>query len=151
MNHHWKLLAPVLGLVLLTACEQQPAEPAATQVAEPPPAAAPVPGGEQLASIAADGNVAEGAPDAGATSELFTAHCMACHGADARGVEGLGLNLVDSQLVATSDSAQLAEFLKAGRSLDSPDNVSGVPMPAFAWMSDAQLAEITGYLKSLQN
>ena len=134
------------------------------------------PAGEKLASVDENGNVApfgfasrqpvnvppaEGAEEAtvgeeamaaaDASSALYTTHCVACHGADAQGVQGLGLNLVESQLVAGSDEAALAEFLKVGRLPDSPDSVTGVPMPAFAWMSDEQLTEITGYLKSLQN
>lgn len=174
MKHQWKLFAPALGLLLLTACGQQPpeTEPAAAAPAEPEASA---PAGEQLASVDADGNVApfgfasrepvpvppaeggDAAPAAeetmaaAATSALYGTHCVACHGMDAGGVEGLGLSLVDSQLVASSDELALAEFLKVGRLPDSPDSVTGVPMPAFAWMNDEQLAEITGYLKSLQN
>ena len=174
MKQQWKLFAPLMGLVLLTACGQQPPEnePAAAAPAEPEAAE---PAGEKIASVDADGNVApfgfasrepvpvppaEGTAEVAAagdavatatTSALYGTHCVACHGVDAKGVEGLGLSLVDSQLVASSDEAALADFLKAGRLPDSPDSVTGVPMPAFAWMSDEQLGEITGYLKSLQN
>ncbi len=67
-----------------------------------------------------------------------------------KGVEGLGLNLVESELVAGSSPDELIAFFQAGRQPGSPDSVTGVPMPAFAWMEAADLAEIAGYLKSLQ-
>ncbi len=99
-------------------------------------AAAPV---EPVASAAA----------AAPASAVYAANCVACHGADAQGVEGLGLNLVASQLVAGSSAAELVEFLKAGRMPGSPDSVTGVPMPAFAWLPQADLDEVAAYLKSL--
>ena len=64
-------------------------------------------------------------------------------------MQGLGLNLVDSELVAASSAEELTAFLKAGRAGDSPDNTTGVPMPSFIWMSDEDLVEITGYVQSL--
>ena len=154
-----------LGLVLtLTACEQ-PAPEAEQAVDVAPAESAPA---DTVTSIDADGNVApfgmasrQPVPvadpepvatvaDAGAaTSDLYNIHCIACHGADAKGVQGLGLNLVDSELVNGSSEAELAAFLKAGRAADAPDSVSNVPMPGFAWMGDEELGEITAYLKSL--
>lgn len=118
-----------------------------------------------MASIDANGNIAPfgfaskkavpvaerqvAAPQTAATSVVFGANCVACHGPDARGVQGLGLNLVESKLVADSSPAALIVFLKEGRPADAPDNVTGVPMPSFAWMSDADLTEVAAYLKSL--
>lgn len=174
MNTAIRFLVPVTGLFLLAACgqpesgqQESAAAPAETVSTDAAPATEEQ--REIVQSIDADGNVApfgmasrkpvplEDAPaatvaaDSGASSELYGLHCQACHGADAKGVQGLGLSLVDSALVASSSQDQLSEFLKAGRAADSPDSVSGVPMPAFAWMSDEQLADITGYLKSLNN
>jgi mono/diheme cytochrome c family protein len=89
--------------------------------------------------------------DAGtqASSAVYGVQCVACHGPAARGVQGLGPNLAESQLVANSSAAELTAFLKAGRGIDSPDNVSGVPMPSFAWMPQADLDEVTAFLKTL--
>jgi mono/diheme cytochrome c family protein len=95
--------------------------------------------------VAAADTAATGA----STSVVFGTNCVACHGPDAKGVQGLGVSLVDSKLVSDSSSADLIAFLKEGRAADSPDNVSGVPMPSFAWMTEADLAEVTAYLKSL--
>lgn len=165
------IVGPVVGLGLtffvLTGCEQ-PA-PEAPVEAEAPAAS----DAGRVTSIDADGNIApfgfaskqpvplsepEPEPEVtlvasaetpAASSDIYNIHCIACHGADAQGVQGLGLSLVDSQLVAVSSEAELTAFLKVGRMPDSPDSVSGVPMPAFAWIGDEGLADVTGYLKSL--
>lgn len=155
-------------LLTLTACDSAkddaPAAPAGT--AQP---AAPGARGEQMLSIDAQGNIApfgfasrkpvpvpelqvaaaSSAPTATPASVVFGTNCVACHGPDAKGVQGLGVSLVESRLVADSSPADLVVFLQEGRAADAPDNVSGVPMPSFAWMSDADLAEVTAYLKSL--
>jgi mono/diheme cytochrome c family protein len=168
MNKVIQITGLSLTFLLLAGCEQ-PAPEAEVLVETEQPAET----SNQLASIDADGNIApfgfaskqpvelaeveaevvtvqpEG--EVATSSGLYSVHCIACHGADATGVAGLGLNLVDSELVAGSSQAELAAFLKVGRLPDSPDSVTGVPMPAFAWMGDAELAEVAGYLKSLQN
>jgi mono/diheme cytochrome c family protein len=152
----------------LTACDSAKDESpaAAASTAQP---AAPATSGEQMISIDDKGNIApfgfasrKAVPVAelqvaavataitgAATSVVFGTNCVACHGPDAKGVQGLGVSLVDSKLVADSSPADLIVFLKEGRAVDSPDNVSGVPMPSFAWMAEADLAEVTAYLKSL--
>jgi mono/diheme cytochrome c family protein len=159
------------ALVLLSACGQKPTEDvdAAPAAEAPPSVAEPQVNERGVQSVDADGNVApfgmasrkpvplpelaaapvEEVAAVAATSALYGAHCSACHGQDATGVQGLGLNLVESELVADSSEEELAAFLKAGRAGDSPDNTTGVPMPSFVWMSDENLAEITGHLQSL--
>ena len=162
----------VCSLVLISACGQKPADDvAAAPPAEeaPPSVAAPQVNERGVQSVDADGNVApfgmasrkpvplaepaaapvEEVAAVASTSALYGANCSACHGQDAKGVQGLGLNLVDSQLVADSSAEELVAFLKAGRAGDSPDNSTGVPMPSFIWMSDEDLVEITGYVQSL--
>jgi mono/diheme cytochrome c family protein len=166
MNNTIRILLPVCAALLLAACEQP--EPEAEQPVAPEATSETAVGGDTLVSIDADGNIAPfgyaskqpvPVPDApaaagtvaaaAASSATYSVHCVACHGADAAGVEGLGLNLVESQLVASASPAELTAFLKEGRLPDSPDSVTGIPMPAFAWMTDEQLAEVTAYLKSL--
>ncbi len=160
----------------LSACGQ-PDEGSAQQAgAEAPVAATGSPdasgskANDEITSIDADGNVAPfgfasrppvevpplemaaAAPQAESAnlSTVFSAQCVACHGAGGGGVAGLGVSLVESQLVAASSEAELTEFLKVGRLTDSPDSITGVPMPAFAWMSAEQLAEVASYVKQLQ-
>jgi len=82
-------------------------------------------------------------------STVYANNCVACHGANAKGVQGLGVDLTMSQLVADSSQAELVAFLKIGRMPDSPDSVSGVPMPAFSWLPQADLDQVAADLKSL--
>jgi mono/diheme cytochrome c family protein len=162
------ILASLLTALLFVVACDSPEEAPPAEAQEQPAAPA---GDGRMASIDADGNIAPfgfasrkpvpvpelqaaaaTAPADGAsaaTSVVFGANCVACHGPDAKGVEGLGVNLVDSKLVADSSAAELVEFLKAGRAPDAPDNVTGVPMPSFAWMTEADLNEVSNYLKTL--
>lgn len=123
-------------------------------------------GDAAFATVDADGNVApfgmasramrevQPAPVAAvvasaSNSAVYVTNCAACHGADAKGVTGLGLDLTASQLVAESSPAELVAFLKIGRMPGSPDSLTDVPMPAFSWMAAADLDEISVYLQSL--
>lgn len=103
----------------------------------------------EVAPAAAAAVAATTSAVAGGQPAVYTAQCAACHGADAKGVEGLGLDLVASQLVADSSVDELVAFLKAGRMPGSPDSVTGIPMPAFAWLPQADLDAVASYLKSL--
>jgi mono/diheme cytochrome c family protein len=125
-------------------------------------------GDAPLASVAADGKVAPfgmasrakrelkvataevaAAAAPASASAVYAANCIACHGADAKGVQGLGLDLTASQLVAESSAAELVEFLKVGRMPTDPASVTGIPMPGFAWLQSADLDEVARYLKGL--
>lgn len=103
----------------------------------------------EVAEVPVEAAAAVADADAGASSAVYMAQCVACHGADAKGVQGLGLSLVDSQLVAVSTADELVAFLKAGRMPGDPGSVTGIPMPAFAWMPQADLDAVAAYLKSL--
>lgn len=81
--------------------------------------------------------------------QLFEAQCIACHGVDARGVDGLGVSLVDSGLVAAISEEDLVAFLKVGRMLTDPANVSGAVMPGFAWLAEQDLVALAGHVKSI--
>lgn len=74
--------------------------------------------------------------------------CLACHGADLKGVEGLGGALVGSPFVDSRSVAQLVEFLKVGRQSTDPASISGRPMPGFSWLPPADLAAIAAYIKN---
>jgi mono/diheme cytochrome c family protein len=81
-------------------------------------------------------------------NEKFELNCLACHGADLEGVEGLGVSLADSAFVGRRSVEQLVAFLKVGRMPGDPDSVAGRPMPGFGWLPEADLAEIAAYIKS---
>ena len=79
----------------------------------------------------------------------FRRYCATCHGVDALGVEGLGVNLVESSYVASSSSAELVAFLKVGRLPSDPASITRLPMPGFAHLDADQLAAIADYLRGL--
>ena len=84
---------------------------------------------------------------------LFGIFCTACHGPDAKGLPGLGLNLTTSEFVKTSDDAELIKFVIQGRAVDHPDNTTGKAMPprgGFPSMGDAQITSIIAYIRTLE-
>ena len=66
-----------------------------------------------------------------AAADGRTTSCIACHGVDARGVEGLGISLVDSEFAGSATPEELTEFLKVGRRPNDPASITGRTMPAF--------------------
>lgn len=88
------------------------------------------------------------ASEAGGKS-IFDAQCIACHGVDARGVEGLGVSLVDSGFVASASEDELIAFLKVGRMPNDPATITGLVMPGFAWIAEPDLAALAGHVKKI--
>ena len=74
-----------------------------------------------------------------AMSPLYNVHCSACHGPNGEGIEGLGVDLVASEFVASSDSDALIVLLGEGRMPDAKTSLTGRPMPSFAWMGEEEL------------
>jgi len=94
---------------------------------------------------AGSGDIAKG-------SAVYSSTCVACHGASAEGIDGLGLPLAPSEFVADSTEHELMMFIKTGRSVSDPDNQTGVDMPPKGGnpaLSDADLHDVSAYLKSL--
>lgn len=81
-------------------------------------------------------------------NEKFALNCVACHGTDLAGVEGLGVSLADSAFVGGRTVEELVAFLKVGRMPGDPASVSGQSMPGFGWLPEDELREIAAYLKS---
>ncbi len=109
-------------------------------------------GGESVA-VAADSAAPAG--DAVHGEQLFMASCVACHGADAKGVAGLGksLHAGDSDFVRQSGDTELVEFIKVGRQPGEPLNTTGVAMPPKGGnpaISDADLYDIVAWIRTLE-
>jgi len=80
--------------------------------------------------------------------DLFQTTCVACHGADAKGVTGLGRDLTISDFVALHSDSELLAFLATGRPAALP------PMPARGGnedLSDSDLGALVTYLRGLQD
>lgn len=105
-----------------------------------------------LGCPAEEGEEAPGSEALTRGGELYQTNCSVCHGADARGVPGLGKNLTTSEFVAERSIDEMVAFLKEGRAADHPLNTTGVLMPPKAGnptLTDEQLADIAAFVKSL--
>ncbi len=89
------------------------------------------------------------APAAGPDGEsLYTQNCLACHGADLEGVDGLGVSLAGSPFVGGLTLAELVAFLEVGRMPGDPATVSNGAMPGFDWLPPEELEAIAAFVKS---
>jgi disulfide bond formation protein DsbB len=89
---------------------------------------------------------------AGNGEVLFAQSCVACHGQDAEGIDGLGPALTENEFVAGLTDDDLVEFLKVGRPVDHPDNTTGVAMPPKGGnpaLSDDDLGDIVAFLREI--
>ena len=102
---------------------------------------------------AASGEVTAYAPDVVAAGETaFASLCAACHGADARGLPNLGLNLVESAFVRSLSDTELRQFIIMGRPIWDPANTTGVDMPPRGGnpaLSNEDILAIIAYLRVL--
>ena len=80
---------------------------------------------------------------------LFNQQCIACHGVDGRGVDQLGVTLVDSEFIASSDVDELTAFLKLGRMPNDPASISGRAMPGFSYFADEDLHALAVHLRNI--
>jgi disulfide bond formation protein DsbB len=81
--------------------------------------------------------------------ELFATTCVACHGPEGKGVQGLGKDLTASDFVAGRDDESMLEFLAVGRPEATP-----VAMPARGGRpdyTDEDLRAIVAYVRGLQD
>jgi mono/diheme cytochrome c family protein len=82
----------------------------------------------------------------------YNVYCVACHGREAGGVQGLGVNLRVSEFVDTRTDEELLAFVLVGRPSDHPDNTTNVTMPprgGFPNLQDGQILNIIAYVRSL--
>jgi mono/diheme cytochrome c family protein len=85
--------------------------------------------------------------------DVYATSCAACHSPTGRGVPGLGQDLIHSWFVASLDDSGLKEFIREGRRAESPDNVTGIPMPPGGGhdLSSEDLEHLVAYVRVLQD
>lgn len=127
--------------------------PGDTAAVEPPPAeeesaaAEPTEAGPAEAVTAAHydpDQVAEG-------QRVYIATCFACHGMDARGIPGLGKDLIVSEFMDGLTDEELVDFIIAGRQPWEPGNTTGVSMPPRGgnpMVTDDQIMAVVAYLRT---
>lgn len=80
---------------------------------------------------------------------MYADFCASCHGPDGAGLKDLGENLLGNAFVRAKSDAELKDFLMTGRHPGSPDSKMDLLMPAFDYLSDAELAAAVAYLRIL--
>lgn len=84
---------------------------------------------------------------------VFTGACAACHGMDARGIEGLGKNLVESEFVDSLSNEELVDFVLTGRPIWDENNTTGIDMPPRGGnpaLTNEQIMAVIHYIRSLR-
>lgn len=133
----WKKRLLVAGIAaLLAGCggSSDPEAKSASDTPATPPTATPYP-----AAMIEDG------------AFNYSIFCVACHAPDAKGIDQLGFNLVESEFVGSLTDQQLLEFIIVGRPVEQTKN--GVAMPprgGYPNLTDEQILSIIAYLRSLR-
>lgn len=95
---------------------------------------------------------ATGSGDAVNGEALYNAGCVACHGPNGEGIEGLGKPWVGSEFIGSSSDDELVAFLQVGRPSDDPLNTTGIamlPRGGNPSLTDADLADLVAYMRVL--
>lgn len=82
----------------------------------------------------------------------FQGTCAACHGANARGIPGLGKDLVMGDFINTHTDAEVLTQVINGRQPTDPLNTTGVLMPPRGGnpsLTDEKLTQVITYLRAL--
>ncbi len=129
-------LLAVLALVFAACSESTGSDDttaATTAVTEAPPAAS------------GDGDSANG-------EALYGGSCIACHGPNGEGIEGLGKPWVGSEFINGSTDDEMVAFLKVGRATDDPLNSTGIamlPKGGNPSLTDDDLQDLVAYMRTL--
>jgi len=83
---------------------------------------------------------------------VFASSCSACHGADAKGLPGLGKDMTTSSFIKGLNEDQFLDFLKKGRPASDPANTTKVDMPPKGGntsLTDQDMYDVIAYIRSL--
>ena len=90
--------------------------------------------------------------NAAAGIEAYNGTCVACHGPNGEGIEGLGKPWVGSDFINSQTDAELLAFLIEGRPSDHPDNTTGIAMMPRGGnpnLTDDDLLNLIAYMRTL--
>lgn len=146
--------AVVVLLVALLAAQPSARQGQAVATAPEATAEATVAAAPEATSAAPSGeivwNVEPQAVMAGET--VFHTICMACHGFNGEGIQGLGKSLVGSEFVNSLADDELAAFIIKGRDVSDPLNTTGIMMPPRGGnpaLSDQDVNHTVSFIRSL--
>ncbi len=111
---------------------------------------------DTTAATPGDTTAATEAPSGGGDSAngeaLYNGSCLACHGPNGEGIEGLGKPWVGSEFINSSTDVELIVFLNVGRPSDDPLNTTGIvmlPKGGNPSLSDDDLQDLVAYMRTL--
>ncbi len=79
---------------------------------------------------------------------LYAQNCLACHQADGAGVERMNAPLTKTSWVLGDKTRLVKVLLNGMQGVDIDDEVYTNVMPAFAQLSDQQLADVLTYIRN---
>ncbi|MCP5094089.1 MAG: cytochrome c, partial [Chloroflexi bacterium] len=95
--------------------------------------------------------VSTGDPEAGEAK--YGEVCIACHGPNGEGIEGLGKPFTTSDFLRERNDEEMLEFITTGRPSSDPLNTTGIDMPPKGGnpaLSDEQIMDIIAYIRTTQ-
>lgn len=115
-------------------------------VATPEPTEEPTVAPTEVAALYTEAQISEG-------QRIYQSTCLACHGMGARGVPGVGKDLIDSDFSLALTDEELLQFIIVGRQPWDEGNTTGIGMPARGgnpMTTDDQIRSIIAYLRTTQ-
>lgn len=108
--------------------------------------------GTTAATTAATTGAPAGGGDSANGEAIYNGSCIACHGPNGEGIEGLGKPWVGSEFINGSTDADLVAFLNVGRPSDDPLNTTGIamlPKGGNTSLTDGDLQDLVAYMRTL--
>lgn len=108
--------------------------------------------GTTAATTAATTGAPAGGGDSANGEAIYNGGCIACHGPNGEGIEGLGKPWVGSEFINGSTDADLVAFLNVGRPSDDPLNTTGIamlPKGGNTSLTDGDLQDLVAYMRTL--
>lgn len=90
---------------------------------------------------------------AGDGEKIFAQTCAACHGINARGIPGLGKDLVLGDVSRRASDSTLVSIIVSGRAATDSMNTTGIAMPpkgGNASLTKSDVVSVVAYLRELQ-
>lgn len=148
------ILLGITCLIIAFLLAMQPKSPAAEVAVVPTQTATEAPPTPTTEPTAEPAAVAEVSYDPALVSQgqtLYSSTCVACHGPNARGIPGLGKDLLASEFVHSLSDDELTQFITVGRRPWDEGNTTGIDMPARGGnpnLTDEEIHAIVAFLRT---